>query len=459
MRVGYLWIDQSPDSPLEEILAPLTPALSFDTHQPRQSKPGHSAFARTHENPVGLWFDASGIRFQYGSEEYYGQAVLSAVQRGGGSGRIGIASSPWVAQIAALLAAEGEVLSVPEKETRAFLRSLPLTWLPLPARLQARLHTLGITTIGQFADLPRASIRQRFGTLAAQAHQLACGEDTTSLEWHTPLPPLQLERILEPPLLTITALTGVLANLCQSAARLLNQQRLAALALQLILTDERGNRTVLARRLPHPTQTANALYRAIQAMITRIALDHALSQVQLNLEQLVPQFAIQVTLFAESSRPEEQEQLWQLVQRFAPGRVFRVLEHRPHAPLPELRWLLQGGSSRSGVPSGQKTPVYVTLRQREEDAPRARQSNTSPLSSYPLYHGPVQLVQRGHQWWLKLDGRWQRIRRGGPSHEIDLWWPSPVHRRITWMELADGQRWLFCWDAVEQRWYALHRLD
>lgn len=416
MPVGYLAIDRWPHRPLDELLALLTPAIQKDTEE------------------RGVWFDASGIRLQYGDEDRYGRAVLATVVRAGGTGRIGIAATPWVARLAARLATPDEVIVVPEPETRAFLRPLPLEWLPLPSRVQDRLRALGIVTIGQFADLPLQSLRRRFGADIVLAHCLSRGDDPTPFHGRTPLAPLRAERALEPPVATQDVLEPVFRSLCQQIADALAALDHAARSIQLELVEEADRTVSRFRRLPRPLRTAPDLFAVVWSLLTGITVVRPIVLLRLTVEEHAPVHARQPALFDETpARAAERERLWQAAQRFARGRVVRLLEHVPVAPLPELRWRVQG---------------------------------TRNLAAHPLHGEPVRLARRPSGWWLWLGERWIPIRRGGLYERLDLWWPVERHRRTIWVELADGQRLLLARDHLARdsaserpAWRLVGRLD
>jgi hypothetical protein len=224
---------------------------------------------------------------------------------------------------------------------------------------------------------------------------------------------------------TCEALETVLQALCACAAHELVQLGHAAWRLDLELVDEHGQGTVRTRRFPRPLRDADALSAAARTLVRRSAFAQPVAALRLHVPEHGPVQASQPTLFAETRavRQREREQLGELLARYAPGRVVRVVEHCPAAPLPELRWRLAGSDV------------------------------------HPLAGEPVQLCRSEHGSWLAYGGRWLRIVRGGRWERIDLWWPETRHRRIFWVELADGQRFLLCWETSDRTWRLVGRLD
>lgn len=409
MRVGYLWLDRLPSVSLAEVLTPLTPAVQLD------------------EDRTGVWFEASGVRLLYGDELRYGQAVLAALAAAGGAGRLGIAATPWVARLAARLAVTGEVTLVPNSETSTFLRPLPLEWLPLPRRVLARLRALGVSTIGQFADLPPGSIQRRFGTEALAAYRLAHGDDPTPFRGRAPVEPLCFERTLEPPAVTSDALAVALHALAAQAMEALNRLGHVAWRLRLELVAEDGRSTSRRRHCPYPLRTAEELAAVARALALRCALAGPVALLRLVIDEHGTVTAHQPGLLLEApNRRQERERIFELARQYVPGRVVRVVEHCPAAPLPEHRWRLEGITSEEAHPS------------RGE---------------------PVRLIRRAQSWWLEVAGQRLRVIRSGPWERIDLWWPERQHRRTGWVELADGQRLLLMWTGPEGEWRLVGRLD
>ncbi|HEY1828669.1 MAG TPA: hypothetical protein VGG38_00355 [Acidimicrobiales bacterium] len=94
---------------------------------------------------------------------HLGQAV-------GEDAHIGVADGLF----AAILAARGQLI-VPATQSAAFLAPCSVAVLGRPD-LAVTLQRLGITTLGQFAELPPHSVSDRFGADAAACHRVARGE-------------------------------------------------------------------------------------------------------------------------------------------------------------------------------------------------------------------------------------------------------------------------------------------
>jgi len=96
---------------------------------------------------------------------------------------VGIATSKMVAKVASGLAKPNGLLEVAPGEERPFLAPLPIARLPcVGPKTEAALKSMGVTTIGQIANLPPYLLRGRFGVLGEAMHRYAQGIDERKVE-------------------------------------------------------------------------------------------------------------------------------------------------------------------------------------------------------------------------------------------------------------------------------------
>ena len=109
--------------------------------------------------------------------------------------RVGVADGPFIARLAAHLAAPGAPMVVPVGDSPRFVAPIPLTAL-VPhfastgdaAEIIATWGQLGLTSLGDVAALPAAAVLGRFGTDGIALHRLARGDDPATSQ-PTPIPP------------------------------------------------------------------------------------------------------------------------------------------------------------------------------------------------------------------------------------------------------------------------------
>jgi protein ImuB len=137
----------------------------------------------------------------YGGEAEAGAAIAECVV---GLGiwdvRIGIADELFTAEQAARSAGLQETYAVPaDGGSTTFLRALPVHVLE-DAGAVSLLQRLGLTTLGDLADLPGADVKARFGAQAAWVRRVIHGEGARPVTGRTPPPELATEVAFEPPL-------------------------------------------------------------------------------------------------------------------------------------------------------------------------------------------------------------------------------------------------------------------
>ncbi|MGG7463649.1 DNA polymerase Y family protein [Plantibacter sp. YIM 135347] len=186
----------------------------------------------------------------YGGEEQAAGVLLDCVASLGITGaRVGIADGPFAAEHAARASGDAAIRIVESQGSPAFLAPLPLTVLGQP-ELVALLSRLGIRTLGQFAMLPEADVRDRFGAEGSFAHRLAAGADTRRVVPGKAPQELEVSVAFEPPL---DRIDQIAFGFRQSADRFIEQIMQAGLvstAITVTLQMEEGQHST--RTWMHP---------------------------------------------------------------------------------------------------------------------------------------------------------------------------------------------------------------
>ena len=139
----------------------------------------------------GIWtFTTSGLERLYGGLGGVLRHVKVALPVGA-DGRIGAAPTPFAALQASLEAPSRTPLVITRDEVADFLALLPADRLPLDVKALTELANLGLATIGQVAELPRAAVLDRLGLAGLRAWHCARGDDDESLRPRRPPDPLQ----------------------------------------------------------------------------------------------------------------------------------------------------------------------------------------------------------------------------------------------------------------------------
>ena len=303
-----------------------------------------------------------------------------------------IAGDKFTAARAALQARPA--CAIPAGKQAAFLATLPLTALPdPPPELLRRLHLFGISTLGEFAQLPHEAVVRQFGPELSYFHDLARGRDTRPLQPSEPPPIVICTRILPEPLDKLQALQNLLQQLAARMAHRLEQAGYHVTALALAATDESGRAHHRGAAIKPPTAARTRLQYLAVHLLSQLNPTTAITALQLTAYPLLQwqQGARQMNLFQqriERTAVQHQQALRGLRQRFGDNVVQMASAIEPPEPTPVHVHCAPGGG-----------PAALRLRER----------------SYP--------VECVHQHWR--------------SHLH--WWEHPTLRDYFQVSIAGGR--------------------
>lgn len=282
-----------------------------------------------------FFIEVSALARTFPSERALGQALITqACQVSGLPAVVGIAANKFTAQQAA--GYQGGV--IPPGQERAFLAPLPLTVLPQPpAELLRRLYLFGITTLGDFARLPRSAIASQFGASQVVFYELACGIDPRPLVPAAPPPMILVQRQLPEPLDNRQLLLAVLERLAAGLARHLDKAGYHAMALALVVTTVDGQELTRGTTVKPPSSDPALLQRLAGRLLGRLEPSSAVAGLTLTVYPLREWHlgAQQLTLIDEAVPGKWQRlqaTLRALWQRF--GRAIIRLASTVGPPLP-----------------------------------------------------------------------------------------------------------------------------
>jgi protein ImuB len=181
----------------------------------------------------------------YGSEENTAAVVFTTLAAIGLTDvRIGIADGPFAAEQAAKTAeetddADAPLCIIPPGRSPWFLSTFPLEVLDQP-KLAVLLRRLGIRSLGDFAALGAADVRNRFGEEGALAHRLASGTDSSRVGARKPPPQLDTAVDFEPPLARIDQLAFAFRLSAERFVGGLREAGLVCTAVRVVLSSDSG---------------------------------------------------------------------------------------------------------------------------------------------------------------------------------------------------------------------------
>ena len=176
-----------------------------------------AALALEQAGAAGLWLDATGCAHLFGGEAAMLQDMVGRIGRLGFAARAAMADTPGGAWAVARYA-EGAASSivVPPGTARTALAALPVAALRLPPADAAGLRGLGLRTISDLYDLPRAPLAARFGEGIARRLDAALGTAPESISPAPPAAPHRVRHAFAEPIGRLEDIAAALDLLCDS---------------------------------------------------------------------------------------------------------------------------------------------------------------------------------------------------------------------------------------------------
>jgi protein ImuB len=309
-----------------------------------------------------LFLDIQGIGPLFGGEDALAQDLLGEMKKRGFSPRLGIADTVGAAWAVTFQARE--VTVVQREDLPIALAPLPVAALRLEGEQLDKLRQLGVTTIEQLNQLPRAGLQARFGTALLLRIDQALGAAEEVIEPHKPAPEFYAEWALEIPTQRRDEVEIILTHLVkQMVGQLLQRQRGA---MQLVgRLDAAGVRPVwFSAGLYRPTAATRHLLELVLLQIERLQLPEPIGRISLSAPLTAALKASQRCLFQDEFHDASamSHLLDRLSSRLGPAAVLQV---RPRSdPLPErtveLHPVLQN-RKKSVAPIGWRSLTYRPL--------------------------------------------------------------------------------------------------
>ena len=294
-------------------------------------------------------------------------------------------------------------------------QSLPIAvpWgLPLPSFTAARKHVdtlerVGVTTLGELRDLPRAGVARRFGSELLDAMDRAWGDKPERYEWLTL--PAVFDENQELPELATTApeLLLACAHLLNRLQAWLQGRNLGVLAFELEWTLDLRRidgkllppTEQLALRTAQPTQDMRHLRRLASERLTRTTLSAPANHLRLRTLDTVPWGGLTTSLLPEDQK--QGERLHELVERLSvrlgEKNVTLLHQRRDHRPESMQEWV-PALSAQEPKPGEGKAEDVLFPPWLLTEALRLQVKGDQPW-----YQGPLQLLTRARRietsWW------------------------------------------------------------
>jgi DNA polymerase-4 len=224
--------------------------------------------------PISLdeaFLDVTASRTAFGSGEAIARRIKARVHDELGlTVSVGVATNKLCAKVASDLRKPDGLVVVPPGGEADFLAGLPIRrlWGVGPAAAEA-LRDFGVTTIGQLAALPAATLRRRFGKHGSDLAERARGIDPSSvIPWLAPRT-IGHEHTFDHDVVADATLDATLLDLADSVAGRLRRHDLAARGVQLKLRYEGFDTITRQAILPRPTRESRPIYEAAITLLRR----------------------------------------------------------------------------------------------------------------------------------------------------------------------------------------------
>lgn len=315
---------------------------------------------------------------------------------------------PWAAGPTSLVA-----LSLLRLQRQGHAMPLAVPWgLPLATFTAAQPHLatlerIGVTTLGELRDLPRAGVARRFGSDLLDALDRAWGDQPERYEWQAL--PASFDENQELPELATSApeLLLATAHLLHRLQAWLQGRNLGVLALELEWTLDL--RRIDGKPLPpseklelrtaQPTQDMRHLRRLASERLARTAIAAPANHLRVRTLQTVPWGGRTTSLLPEDQKPGEKlhELVERLSVRLGEKNVTIVQPRQDHRPESMQEWVPAMSAHEPAPGTGRAEDVlYPPWLLREPLRLQVR-------GDQPWYQGPLQLLTRARRietsWW------------------------------------------------------------
>jgi protein ImuB len=231
------------------------------------------------EEPGVFWLGASGLSLLYPSQVRWAELVCDEATRSGfescmvvGHTRIGTYAS--AKHLAATSRTRAWVLASPGEE-RELAARVSLSRLGMEPETRATLERLGITTLGEFLELPANGVRTRFGPEAHRLHEEASGALTVPFQPDSPREPVIASVHLDDPEPHLERLITVIDRELRALARRLDASAHVLVSIAVGLAFDDGSRAAERLQPASPTLELTQIIELLRLRLAAVMEAHA----------------------------------------------------------------------------------------------------------------------------------------------------------------------------------------
>lgn len=396
------------------------------------------------DQPESILMDVTGIASFFSGEQALAAELSRVLASRRYEGRIAISEtigSAWAA--AHCLAGPQQPLVIPAGELQR-LEPLPVRGLRLNDATVAKLHRLGIQSIGQASVLERAALVRRFGTEVVTRLDQLRGQRPEAITPCHPLPTYRVERNLEEGLWHPAAVEQLWLLLLRQLLDLLHAKRLGTRHLECRFALEDQAAQSLSLRLCEATNDLRHLAELLRLQQERQRLSAAVVGLCMEALDVAPLDASQQELF-DRDAPRQARQYASLLNRLSSrlGEEAVLVPWLLPDPIPERAVRMYGVSDAIAA-----VPTTFPARFHGLDRPTALFPEPRPIEVIAMVpEGPPAVV-----FWQER--RFDIAHWSEPERIESGWWDGEsVCRDYYWLETTAGQ-WLWVFRRLQDhRWF------
>ena len=209
------------------------------------------------------FLDMTGSENIFGGPESIGRRIKDAVREatGGLRASVGLSGTKYVAKAASAYRKPDGLTVVPPEEAKAWLAPLPVSWLwGAGPKNQARLHDLGLHTIGSVAAADAKFLYDKLGKAGLHFHTLAQAEDPRPVSGGRQSKSIGSEHTLEEDVRAKSDIERHLHRSADAIGRRLKKKSYVAFGVGIKLKTSDFQILSRQRRLFEPTDVTARLY-------------------------------------------------------------------------------------------------------------------------------------------------------------------------------------------------------
>lgn len=271
-----------------------------------------------------------GLRYERDERRFAGDVVSAVQQHTGLHASCGIASSRFVARLAAEEAGVSGVLVLDGSDEQAFLHELPVARLPVSGTTARRLHLLGIARAGDLLQLPPGALEAQFGSEGQRMLELVRGRDSQGVAQWRGAREIVHSMSCDVPCADGGELREMMRRVLDSLCRDLRERWQCCRGLVLALRLEGGEVRRTTLHFKEPTSSRVVLERRVSSRIERLVAAAQVSGVDFTAFGLCAEEGCQASFLDGLCRSNSQfdEAVALLQQRYGRGVVKRVTTRR-----------------------------------------------------------------------------------------------------------------------------------